>query len=155
MVQEVILPQMDVSRRQINGLVNPYEKINTQVICGTSAGMKSSYAYELLLDFFEKAIIDPKTSFVMGLDYRIPVMHGLLDKKYIESLKLSPSYDEQTFGAEYAGQWLGGSDESWFNYEKLSRYRKIKNPENYQKYRDDPNVFYLLSVNKICNIFAA
>ena len=147
MVQQVILPQMDVSRRQVNGLVNPYEKINTQVICGTSAGMKSSYAYELLLDYFEKAIIDPKSSFVMGLDYRIPVMHGLLDKNYIEGLKLSPSYDEQTFGAEYMGQWLGGSDESWFNYGKLQKYRKIKNPEKSQKYRDDPNVFYLLSVD--------
>ena len=148
MVQEVILPQMDVSRRQINGLVNPYERINTQVICATSAGMKSSFAYEMLLDFFQKAIIDPHSSFVMGLDYRIPTMHGLLDKNYIEGLKLSPSYDEQTFGAEYCGQWLGGSDESWFNYEKLQKYRKIKNPEKQQKYIDDPNVFYLLSVNK-------
>lgn len=32
MVQEVILPQMNVSRRQANGTVNPYENINTQVI---------------------------------------------------------------------------------------------------------------------------
>lgn len=147
MVQSVILPQMDVSRRQVNGLVNPYEKINTQVICGTSAGLKSSYAYELLLDYFEEAIIDPKSAFIMGLDYRIPVMHGLLDKKHIDNLKLSPSYDEQTFGAEYAGQWLGGSDESWFKYDKLQKYRKIKNPEKQQKYVGDSNVFYLLSVD--------
>jgi hypothetical protein len=36
-----------------NGLVNPYEKTNTQVIYATSAGTKSSYAYEALIDTFE------------------------------------------------------------------------------------------------------
>jgi hypothetical protein len=28
-IAEIILPQMNVSRRMENGLVNPYEKINT------------------------------------------------------------------------------------------------------------------------------
>ena len=87
MIAEVILPQMNVSRRMANGLVNPYENINTQVIYATSAGMKSSYAYEALIDTFEKAIIDPKHNFCIGLDYRIPVMHGLIDGKYVRELK--------------------------------------------------------------------
>ena len=38
-----------------NGLINPYEKINTQVIYATSAGTKASFAYEALIDTFEKA----------------------------------------------------------------------------------------------------
>lgn len=130
-----------------NGLVNPYEKINTQVIYATSAGMKSSFAYEALIDAFEKAIIDPKSSFCIGLDYRIPALHGLIDKKFVQSLKLSPSYDETTFASEYMGTWMGGSDESWFNFEKLTKYRKLKNPEWKQKFRDDHNVFYLISVD--------
>jgi len=71
-IQEIVLPQMNVSRRMENGLVNSYEKINTQIIYATSAGTKASYAYEALIDVFEKAIIDPKTSFCIGLDYRIP-----------------------------------------------------------------------------------
>jgi len=44
MISEVVLPQMNVSRRMANGLVNPKEVINTQVIYATSAGMKSSFA---------------------------------------------------------------------------------------------------------------
>lgn len=138
---------MNVSRRTINGLVNPYEKINTQVIYATSAGTKSSFAYEALLDTFEKAIIDPKHNFSIGLDYRIPVLHGLINGEYVKNLKLSPSYNEQTFAAEYMGTWLGGSEESWFSFEKISKYRKIKNPEWKQKFRDDPNIFYLISVD--------
>ena len=146
-ISEIILPQMNVSRRMANGLVNNYEPFNTQVIYSTSAGMKSSFAYSALLDVFEQAIIDPKHSFCIGLDYRIPVMHGLIDGNYVRNLKMSPSYNEQTFAAEYLGIWLGGSEESWFDFEKISKYRKIKNPEWKQKFKENENVFYLLSVD--------
>lgn len=146
-IAEIVLPQMNVSRRMDNGLVNPYEKINTQVIYATSAGTKSSYAYEALIDTFEKSIIDPKTSFCIGLDYRIPAQHGLIDPTYVRNLKLSPSYNETTFAAEYLGQWLGGSEESWFDFNKLTKYRKIKNPEWIQKFKEDSNVFYIISVD--------
>lgn len=147
MIAEVVLPQMNVSRRMVNGLLNPYEKINTQVIYATSAGTKSSYAYSALLDTFERAIVDPDRNFCIGLDYRIPVLHGLIDGNFVRELRLSPSYNETTFAAEYMGTWLGGSEESWFNFEKLSKYRKIKNPEKTPKFRGDPNVFYLISVD--------
>ena len=146
-IAEIVLPQMNVSRRMENGLVNPYEHINTQVIYATSAGTKASFAYEALLDTFEKAIIDPSSSFCIGLDYRIPAMHGLIDPTYVRNLKLSPSYNETTFAAEYLGSWLGGSEESWFNFERLTKYRKIKNPEWRQKFIDDKNVFYIISVD--------
>ena len=29
------------------------------------------------------AIIDPKSSFCIGLDYRIPALHGLIDAKFV------------------------------------------------------------------------
>ena len=147
MISEVVLPQMNVSRRMENGLVNPYEKINTQVIYATSAGVKSSFAYEALLDTFESAIIDPSRSFAIGLDYRIPVLHGLIDGEYVRKLKMSPSYNELTFAAEYMGTWVGGSEESWFQFDKISKYRKIKNPEWQQKFKGDSSVFYLISVD--------
>lgn len=43
-ISEIVLPQMNVSRRTYNGTINPYEKINTQVIYATSAGTKASFA---------------------------------------------------------------------------------------------------------------
>ena len=147
MIEKVILPQMNVSRRTATGLVNPYEKLNTQVIYATSAGMKSSYAYNALVSALEDAIINPKSTFVMGLDYRIPVKHGLIDGNYVRNLKMNPNYNETSFASEYCGTWLGGSEESWFNFEKLSKYRKLKNPELQQKFKDDKNVFYLISVD--------
>lgn len=147
MISTVVLPQMNVSRRMANGLVNPYEKINTQVIYATSAGSKSSFAYDKLIDTFVNAIIDPTHSFAIGIDYRIPVQHGLISGDYVRTLKMDPSYNETAFASEYMGVWSGGSEESWFNFDKLQKYRKIKNPEWQQKFRDEPNVFYLISVD--------
>lgn len=83
----------------------------------------------------------------MGCDYRLPMMHGLVDKTYINKLKMSPSYSEDSFGREYLSIWSGSSEESWFNFEKLQKYRKIKNPEVHAKFRAGSNQFYLISVD--------
>lgn len=147
MIAGTILPQLNVSRRMYNGEVNPYDPCNQQVIYATSAGSKSSYAYEQLLDTFEKAIINPKDNFCIGLDYRIPVMHNLIDGRFVKELKMSSAYNEATFAAEYMCVWSGGSEESWFNFDKIQKYRKIKNPEWTAKFRGDSDIFYLISVD--------
>ena len=91
LLNSVVLPLMNVSRRTPKGEVNPNEP-NQQQLYMTSAGVKSSYAYERLIDVLEMSIIDPRQAFVWGCDYRIPVMHGLLDKQFIQELKMSPTY---------------------------------------------------------------
>lgn len=100
-VSEIIIPQLNVSRRNALGLVNPHEAVNQQMISGTSAGTKSSYAYALLCETMIQAIIDPAHAFVMGLDYRLPAKHGLVDKSFVERQKFSSSYNEATFAAEF------------------------------------------------------
>lgn len=145
-INEVVLPLMNVSRRLPDNTVNPKEP-NQERIFMTSAGVKTSFAYDILLDVFEDAIIHPKSSFCIGCDYRVPLMHGLLDKTYINKLKTSPSYNEESFAREYMSIWSGSSDESWFNFDKLTKYRKIKNPETHAKFRQTPTCFYLISVD--------
>ena len=145
-LNEIVLPLMNVSRRLPDNNINEKE-VNQQTIAMTSAGIKTSYAYDKLIDMFENAIIDPKGSFVFGCDYRVPVLHGLLDKKFINKLKMSPSYNEESFAREYMSIWSGSSNESWFNYDKLSKYRKIKNPETHFLNRPNATQFYILSVD--------
>lgn len=43
--------------------------------------------------------------------------------------------------------WTGGSNESWFNYDRLSKYRKLVNPETQKKSSNGLDFFYLLSVD--------
>ncbi len=147
MINEVVIPQMNVLRRTAIGKINPYEIVNGQIIYSTSAGMKSSYSYEALIDIFERSIINPKINFSVGFDYRLPIQHGLINSNKIKELKMSPTYSETAFATEYLGIWQGGSQESWFNFEQLSKYRKIKNPETHAICRTNSEQFYLLSVD--------
>lgn len=137
---------MNVARRLPDNTVNPKE-VNAQQLVMTSAGVKTSFAYDKLIDMFENSIIDPQNSFVIGMDYRIPIMHDLLDKQFVKKLKSSPSFNEESFAREYMSIWSGSSNDSWFNFDKLQKYRKIKNPEWHAKYRDKSKVFYLISAD--------
>ena len=74
-------------------------------------------------------------------------MHGLVDRKFINSLKMDPSFNEESFAREYLGIWSGASDESWFNFDKMEKHRKIKNPEFHAKNRPNSNQFYFISVD--------
>lgn len=84
---------------------------------------------------------------MFGCDWRVPALHGLLDKTYINNLKMSPSFNETSFATEYLSIWQGASEESWFNFEKLQKYRKIKNPETHAINRGTNEQFYILSVD--------
>ena len=74
-------------------------------------------------------------------------MHGLIDKQYIKKLQMSPSYSAESFATEYLSLWQGSSEDAWFSYEKLSRYRKLKNPEKHAINRPGSEQFYLISVD--------
>ena len=137
---------MNVDRRTAAGILNPYEVQQNQIFI-TSAGTKNSYAYQRLIELLELSIISPKTAFVWGCSYKIPLMHGLLNKQYINDIKMSATFNDSSFAREYLSQWTGGGNESWFNYDRLFGYRKLVNPENTQKIIKGSDVFYILSVD--------
>lgn len=83
----------------------------------------------------------------MGCTYRVPQAHGLLNRSFIEDLKLSSTFKPDSFAREYLSVWTGGSDESWLNYDRLSRYRKIVNPMNRPKNGEPPGTFYYIAVD--------
>ena len=145
-ISTIVLPLLNVSRRSGSGNVNPKEP-NQQVIYCTSAWQKTSFAYDKLISVFEDSIMLPTEAFCMGCDYRVPMLHGLLERSYINQLKLDPSFNETSFATEYLSLWQGASSESWFNFDKLQKYRKIKNPETHAKFRLGSNQFYLISVD--------
>jgi hypothetical protein len=99
-VSEVIIPQMNVIRRNERGLVNPYEPQPFQCYV-TSAGQKNSYAYERLIELTVMSIIKPSLSYVCGFDYRLPVYHKLLSKDYLEEQRLSPTFSTESFARRH------------------------------------------------------
>lgn len=146
-ISTIVLPLLNVSRRLPNGKVNPKEP-NQQVVYCTSAWQKQSFAYDKLISVFEESVISPKTAFCMGCDYKVPLLHGLISKDYVRQMKMDPSFNPISFATEYLSLWQGTSNESWFNFDKMRKYRTIKNPEKHQKRSvSGSNVYYQIAVD--------
>ena len=146
LLNEVVLPLLNVNRRTKARQVNQKEKHQAQYYL-TSAGQKSSYAYERLIELFEMQIYNPQGAFVWGCSYKVPMLHGLLPKNYLQEVKMSSTYKDDSFAREYLAQWTGGGTDSWFDYDKMTKYRKLVNPERLQNFKDRKDIFYLLSVD--------
>jgi hypothetical protein len=137
LLNEVVIPLMNVNRRTIKGLVNKKEPHMVQYYL-TSAGQKSSYAYEKLIELFSMQIYNPKAAFVWGCSYKVPMMYGLLTKDNIQDIKLASTYKDDSFARELTPKAhvkilkLLETPESQINYNKN---RKI-NCECFKNYLD-------------------
>lgn len=100
-LNEVILPIMNVSRSCADGITRPKEVLNKSQIYITTAGWKSSFAYDKLIQILIWSLVSPKNAIVLGGSYRIPVLMGLLDAGFIRDLKMDGTFNEASFGREY------------------------------------------------------
>jgi hypothetical protein len=60
---------------------------------------------------------------------------------------MSPTFNELGFAKEYMSRFVGGSADAWFDYEKLSRARKLVNPETHEIIREGIESYYIISVD--------
>ena len=95
-LSEVVLPLMNINRRDSLGKMLPKEPHQAQIYV-TTAGPKTTYAYERLIEITIMSLVKPESAFVWGGSYRVPVHHGLLDKNYIDEIRLSSTYKEESF----------------------------------------------------------
>ena len=147
---EVIIPMMNIPRMTADGGQNP-EEPHSQQIYITSAGSKTTFAYERLIELTTLAVLEPQDYFICGASYELPLKYGLFDKKTIQDQKLSNSFSSEGFARESMSIWTGGSSESWFNAKKLEKSRALLNCERkYNLTIDDINNkgwFYLMSID--------
>ena len=66
LLNEVIIPTMNVDRRLPDGTRHKEETVNKSQIYVTTAGWKSSFAYEKLIELVIKMVIYPNETFVLG-----------------------------------------------------------------------------------------
>lgn len=146
LLNSVVLPLMNVDRRMANGELDETEPTQAQLYI-TSAGTKGTFAYERACEMMVQSIVNPKSTFTFSCDYRIPQMHGLLNKQFVDELKLSSTFDENSFAKEYMSIWSGGSEDSWIDYDKMSRYRTLMNPEKHKNLRGNNEIFYVIGID--------
>ena len=146
-VNRILLPTLSDTRKTV-GLekINPFEPGNSEIFT-TSASSKSSYNYEKLVDLLARSIYMPKDVIVLGIDWRVPVKEGLIGEDFVMGMKTDPTFKEADFAREYLSIYTSESEESWFNFDKMNRHRRIINAEWSAKLRKDLDFFYLFSVD--------
>lgn len=99
--EEIIAPMLVISRK-VNGKVDPDETLNQNDIYVTSAGFKGTYAYDKLIDALCRMVSsNGYDAFILGGDWRVPVVEGLQPANYIQAQETGNSMDEIGFEREY------------------------------------------------------
>lgn len=147
LLNEVIIPTMNVDRRLADGSRHEEEVVNKSQIYVTTAGWKNSFAYEKLIELLIRQIIYPDEAVVMGGTWRIPVMEKLLKKSFIEELKLDGTYNDSSFSREYESEWSGDVENAFFSAERFDKHRQIQLPEYEYSGKIAKNGYYVLGVD--------
>ncbi len=148
-ISSIVLPLLNVSRKQKNGLENESEPKQVQLWM-SSASDKNTYCYDKAIELLELSILNADKAQIFGVDYRVPMNAGLIDKNFINELKLSPTFNESDFAKEYMSRFTGTSEESWFDFDKLASHRVLVNPETHENLRENTDAYYIFSVDICC-----
>ena len=144
---EVLLPQMNVKRREVDGSLNQEEPSATQTFITTSAE-KTVFMYSKLIEIAVNAVLRPKEYFCWGLSFEVPLHYGLLDKATIMDQRYSNTVSEESFLRENMSVWTGNNKEAWLDSKVLNRRRTLlKCEREAQSNPSNPNAFYILSAD--------
>ena len=147
LLNEVIIPTMNVDRRLSDGTRHEEEVINKSQIYITTAGWKNSFAYDKLITLLIQQIIEPNEAIVLGGTWRVPVMEKLLRKSYIEELKLDGTYNDASFSREFESEWAGDTENAFFSSERFDKCRVLLQPEYEYSGRSSKTAYYVLGVD--------
>lgn len=146
-LNEVIIPTMNVSRRGAWGDKDDEEVLNKSQIYVTTAGWKNTFAYDKLIQLLVWEIIKPERAMILGGTWRIPVLMGLLDKSFIRDLKMDGTFNESSFDREYESRWSGTIEDAFFNAEQFDHNRILKQPEYEYSGRSTKNAYYVIATD--------
>ena len=146
-LSEVIIPTMNISRMCMDGSTHPEEQLNKSQLYITTAGYKNTYPYDKLIQFLVWQIVKPEKAMIMGGTYKIPVLVKLLDKNFINDLKMDGTFNVSSFAREYESKWSGSVEDAFFNAEMFDRNRILKQPEKEASGRIGKGGYYILSMD--------
>jgi hypothetical protein len=129
-LQEILIPVMAISRKALDGTKVADEALNKGQLYITTAGQKSSFAYQKLISVLVKMIVEPHSAFILGGTYKILVLLGHYEKTFVQDQKKDETFNEAAFGREYASRWSGTVEDAFFNGEAFDRSRVLEAAEN-------------------------
>ena len=149
---QVLLPQMNIKRREVDGTINPNEPSSPQIFI-TTARERTVYMYSKLIEITVNEVLRPNQYYSIGYSYEVPLHYGLLDKATMLDQRYSTTISEESFARESLSIWSGNSKQAWLDSKKLNNCRKLlKCERKAQQNPVNPNTFYVIGV-KVCSIY--
>ena len=121
---EVLWPQMNIARREVDGSLNPNEPSAAQIFI-TTAAERTVFMYSKLIEITVNAVLRPKEYFSWGLSYEVPLHYGLLDKATLMDQRYSNTVSEDSFARESLSIWSGNSADAWLDSRRLNKHRSL------------------------------
>lgn len=146
-LNEIIIPTTNVDRYLPDGTRHKEEVVNKSQIYITTAGWKNSFAFDKLIELLIQSLIEPDMVMVIGGTYVTPVAEGLLNEDFVDELKLSGTYNEDSFDREYRSRWSGDAENAFYSSEKFDRHRVLLQPEYEYSGRSSRSAYYVLGVD--------
>ena len=146
-LQEILIPVMAISRKALDGTKVADEALNKGQLYITTAGQKSSFAYQKLISVLVKMITEPRSAFILGGTYKILVLLGHYDKTFVQDQKKDETFNEAAFGREYESRWSGTVEDAFFNGEAFDRSRQLQAAEDEYSGRSNVQSYYVVSVD--------
>lgn len=144
---EVIWPQMNIARKEVDGTINPEEPTASQIFI-TTAAPRTVFMYSKLIECAVNAVLRPKEYFVYGMSYEVPLHYGLVDKATLMDQRYSNTVNEESFARESLSIWTGNNKEAWLDSKRLIKRRTLlKCERKAQENPSNPNTFYLIGVD--------
>lgn len=105
-----------------------YAKEKNKTMYLSSAYFVDHWSYLKCTDTCQFMLDDSKRQFVCGLPYQLSVAEGLLDAETVADEMAETDFNEIKFQMEYEALWYGNTDGSFFDYNSISKNRRIKYP---------------------------
>lgn len=146
-LNEIVIPTTNVNRLLPDGTRHKEETVNKSQIYITTAGYKNTFAYSKLIELLIQSIIDPDEVMILGGTYQTPVTEGLLDEDFVDQLKMSGTFNEDSFEREYCSVWTGDIENAFFSAEKFDKHRILALPELEASNKKSKDTYYVLGVD--------
>ena len=105
-----------------------WDKEKSMTVWLSSAYTTDHWSYTKCVDTFESMKQGKKRHFICGLPYELSIKEGLLDRSVIEDEYVESDFNELRFQMEYEALWWGSSEGAFFDYDSISKNRKIQYP---------------------------
>ena len=83
----------------------------------------------------------------MGGTYETPVCQGLLNEDFVDQLKLSGTYNQDSFDRQYRSIWSGDAENAFFSAESFDKHRNLLQPQYEYSGRSSKSAYYVIGVD--------